>query len=560
MASASYPLLSATHEGAQFSRTNADWRWWDRDPNTDWQTDARRLAARAWDLVRNDPVMAALLHSRISGTHGNAGLRLRSLYAEDDHNETSETESCTRRDIEGVIARVSAGVQLDASGMMTRNELEEALDQMAAVSGECFAIRCYIADRPRAEYGTCWRLIRPERVSNPPGFIDSDKLYQGISLEDGRPTGIWVGPPISYGLNTLADGKTHDKKKAGWTYVPWYDEDGAPSVIRRTGLMYPGAFRGVSAFTSNMVMAKQTKGLLDAYVVAKRIQACHPIFIEVDDPIEAAKKDKNGAVYGPNTTIEPGKIYYVGRGGKVNFPTWQFNGADMREFLDTLYRNQFAAWGMPIDVVLAQLGNTNMAASRSAWLQYYRQCERWQDDHIAQVTSVIDESIVREAIARGDVKIPADLPWNKVMASRYVRPPKAMPDPLKEALAVAEWEKLGRDPTGLWAESGIDFRESTMQRAEDDKLREAQGVQSSEQKEQAAAMATAKPAPGDADKPDKSDEKPAAKTETIVFNQAHAEPTPVLVNVDIPTARKPIRFDTVRDENNRLSGLTPVYE
>ena len=299
------------------------------------------------------------------------------------------------------------------------------------------------------------------------GIKDSTWLYQGIELDDnGAPAAIWIAPPRRLRWST-------DPKE--WTRVPWYGEDGTPNVIHRSGLRIPGAWRAVTMYAPNLLLAKQVKGMVDAYAVAKRIQACHPIFIECENPVEAAKNDRNGVVYGPNTALEPGKVYYLAPGMKVTIPAWTFNGADMRVYLDSLYRNQFASWGMPIDVVLAQLGETNIAASRSAWQQYYRQCEIWQDEHIRQVSSILDECAIREAVARGE--LPASVLTPNGLASRYVRPPRAMPDPYREAQAVREWTDLGRDLTGLWAESGVDFRDSTLQRAEDDKLREAQGIE-----------------------------------------------------------------------------------
>ncbi|MBA3708132.1 MAG: phage portal protein [Planctomycetes bacterium] len=491
--------FSGAWQGAAGNRLMGPWRVWENDPNSDWTNEAASLSVRAWDLVRNDPVMAALLTAKIIGTHGAEGLRLRSQYSADRIEAVSDAEVEIRRHVEDEVA---AATSIDATGLMTRHEFEEALDELATVSGESFAVRLFIPDRPGATTATCWRIIRPERVCNPPGKTDSNALYQGLALDDnGAIAGIWIAPPRRMGSAM----PRHDD----WAFVPWYAEDGSRNVIHRIGKRMPGSYRGVSLFAANIPLAKQIKGVLDAYVVAKRVQACHPIFISCDDPLAAAAADRNGAVWGPNTTLEPGKVYYVGRDASVNFSTWSFQGADMREFLDTLYRNQFAALGMPIDVVLAQLGNTNMAASRSAWLQYYRQCTRWQDDHIEQVSRVLDEAIIREAVARGRLSFPADMPWPRIMCGRYVRPPRSMPDPLKEAMAVKAWVELGRDRTGLFAESGVDFRDSIVQRADDDRWMESQGVESAEDAAEAAepAPAEAEPAKPDEEAPPKPEEK-----------------------------------------------------
>ena len=438
------------------------WHIMPRDPNDDVAMEAMPLAVRAWDLVRNDPVMGALRNAKLVGTHGSRGLRLRSLYQADGSEAVSDEEIKVRQAIEAEIHDASCGAQLDASGIYTRLEFERALDELATVSGEAFAIRMFLPNRPGAATATCWRIIRPERVSNPPGQVDGVKLFQGLELDDnGQIIAIHIGPPRRLRTASALPAPSE------WIRVPWYAPDGSRNVIHRIGTRLPGSYRAVSMFAQLIPMAKQVKGCIDAYVIAKRIQACHPIFIKCEDPNAAAKKDRNGAVWGPNTALEPGKTYYVGKDAEIVMPTFQFQGADLREFLDTLYRNEFASWGMPIDVVLAQLGETNMAASRSAWSQYYRQCDIWQDEHIEQVSRVLDESIIREAVARKRLTFPKGMPWSKIMANRYIRPPRAMPDPKKEAEAVQLWATLGRDLTGLWAESGVDYRESIIQRADD---------------------------------------------------------------------------------------------
>lgn len=458
----------AMHEGAAYNRLMGGWSAWEHNADQVWLNESAILWVRAASLVRNDPVAAALLSAKITGTHGSEGLRFRCLYEDpgESADETVDPESTDIRDqVEAEIHRASRGTNLDAGGQMHRRAFDEALDSMAAISGESFAVRAWIPDRQGASTSTCWRLVRRDRVRNPPGEVDGPRLFQGIRLDkNGAPDGIWVAPPQRFPWNPAMEGN----KKEGWTFVKWYDDLGLPAVIHRFGMHVPGSYRGISMYSVNLPLAKQIKNMLEAYVVAKRIQACHPIFIRCADPEAAAKKDRNGALWGPNTALEPGKVYYIGDDGEITMPSFSFQGGDLREFLDTNYRNQFAAWGMPVDVVLAQLGETNMAASRSAWLQYYRQCERWQVDHIQQVSQPMDLCIIAEGVAAGRIRLPDGATVRDLLKGRYLRPPRAMPDPLKEANAVKAWAELNRDLTGLFAESGVDFRESIQQRAEDD--------------------------------------------------------------------------------------------
>jgi capsid protein len=475
-------MITNAHQGASANRLQGGWLGTDPDADDLWIYDANELATRSADAVRNDVVIAALLAAKTMGEQGARGLKFRSLVELDGNKgATSTAETDLRQQIETEISEASEGRSLDAAGMMTRREFEIGLSEQAAIRGESFAVKCYLPGRAWSYGATCWRFLRRDRVCNPPGMNDSDRLYQGFALDvNGAPTGIWVRPPQRLGV--------YSYKKSDWKFVPWYDDNGVACVIHRIGKRVPGSYRGLSMFSPLLYLATQVKKMIDAYVVAKRIQACHPIFIKCEDPAGAAKKDRNGAVWGPNTTLEPGKVYYVGPDAEMFFPSWAFNGQDMQAFLDTLYRNQFAAWGLPIDVVLAQLGKTNMAASRSAWLQFYRQCEKWQDDHIEQVSSILDANIIQEALLSGRIIAPQGMTLRELMKGRYVRPARSMPDPLKEANAVQAWKDLGRDLTGLFGESGVDFRDSIAQREEDDRWLESHDVQIETPQNSAAAV------------------------------------------------------------------------
>lgn len=477
-------------EGSAANRLTGGWAWYERDLGRDWISESAPLAERASHAVRNDPVIAALKVAVITGTHGSTGLRFRSLAESPDGEPLPEL----RDQIEAAVAEASEGCNLDAAGLLSRRGMDEALEEMAFVRGEGFAIRTWAPGRPGSVTSTCWRVVGRDRIGNPPGMTDGPTLYQGFKLDsNGAVIGFWVKP----------SDPTKQAERRAWVFAPLYDDLGLPAAIHRVGNRPPGTYRGVSELAPILPISRQVKALLEAYVVAKRVQSCHPIFIACDDPAAAAKKDARGAVWGPNTVIEPGKVYYITPGAQVHFPSYSFQGTDLREFLDTLYRNEFAAVGFPIDVVLAQLGKTNMAASRSAWLQYYRQCERRQDDHIAQVCRPMDSAIIAEAVATGRIALPAGMTIKQACRGRYTRPPRSMPDPLKEAQAVQAWRDLGRDLTGMWSESaGIDFRESVEQRAEDDAWLAEFGVTSAT----AAPAITAEPEEPEGPEDDESED------------------------------------------------------
>ena len=312
-----YQYYGGIYKGAGQNRLMADWNVWLTDPRLDYAQEAGVLAARAWDLVKNDPFAAAMVEAKIIGTHGSDGMRLRSLYQSDDNMATTDKERAIRRQIEICIQDASYGTALDAGGMLSRLDLETQLDTIACVSGDCFAVRVWKSGR-QATGAQCWRIVRPERVSNPDGRPDEDGLFQGMLFDSNtKPAGIYVDISKSLPWTGYADRK--------YDFIPWYAPDGTPNIIHRVGKRIAGLPRGISMFAPLLVQMKQLQGTAEAYVVAKRAQACYPVFVKTDDPMGAAKQDRKGAILGPHTSFAPGKVYYTARENEIVLPQWQFN-------------------------------------------------------------------------------------------------------------------------------------------------------------------------------------------------------------------------------------------
>jgi capsid protein len=456
----------STYRAAGSDRLLSDWNAWLVHPDNEWATDAQTLAVRAWDLFRNDPVARAMIQTELILTHGSEGLRYHSLYRDDDNDETSEAEHEVRSQADTVVNRTWEGVGIDAGGLLSRVELEWAIDCVGRVGGDGFGVRCWKPSRIHARFATCWRLVRGEFVTNPGYAPDTQQFFRGIEFDgDNQPVAIHVQHTVREGVTYMAP---------QWTRIPFWGEDGTPNVIFRVGDRMPGAIRGLSIFAPALTAMRHVAGTNEAFVVGKRTQASHPIIKKVPDPAAAAAADAAQNPRG-NTGVRPLSFIYTSTDSDIEFPSWSFNGADMRDFLDGQYRSICAARGLPWEFVLAQLTDANLAASRAAMLQAYRTAARWQNEQIIQCTSKMDQGAVREGIGRGEVDATAEDPA-RFMASHYRRPPRAMPDPKKEAEAGETWADMGRDFTGIFAESGLDFEQCVRQRAADDRFLKAQAV------------------------------------------------------------------------------------
>ena len=459
---------AAVYDGAKSGRMLGDWNAWLTHPDNDWAQSSITLADRAWDLVRNDPLACAIVKAELLATHGSEGLRYHSLYREADRTQTTDAERAVRLQLDTISDVTWEERGFDASGMLCRYELEKSADMVARVSGDCALIRCWKPQRQQTEFATCWRMIRPEYVGNPGYMPDNEHFYKGIEFDSNHlPIALHYQKVIRAGYTYVLP---------EWVKVPWWGDDGTPNVILRIGERVPGAIRGTTIFAPLLKYLRQVAQLNDAYIVGKRAQASHPVVKVVDNPGQAAADDARMSRRGDTSGQKSLTIIYTKNKDGVIFPSWQFMGQDFTQFLNAEYRVLTAARGMPWEYVLAQLTDANLAASRAAMLQFYRVGTGWQNEHIQQCTSPMDESYVREGIARGYCNAnPAGL-RTRLMAANYRRPPQNMPDPGKEAKAGQTWAQMGRDFTGIFGESGLNFEDCVLRRQQDELFAKAHGV------------------------------------------------------------------------------------
>lgn len=481
--SLSAAIASPHHPAAADSPLFGDWlnAVASSDPGDQWSCDANRLAARASQLVYTDAIATAIVEGLIQLILGPNGLAFRSQYQLDQReDETSEAELAIRRDIDASVRRARTGTTIDPSCRLTAREVEEQILWSEIVAGDGVAVRVVEAGRPDATHSTGWRAIDPARVCNPPADRskayqvsqpNSDSLYEGIELDPttGRPLGIHIRRRRKSSIIGA---------EQRWDYVPWRGADGTPNVIWSARVKRPGGLRGVSWFAPLLILAKHLAGTTEAYAVAKRIQACHPIIIKTDDPGATERALQTGCLLGANSKMRPGKVFFTSRDGDIVMPAWQFNGADHQQFIDSMVRSMTAALGLPFEWIMAQMSNTSWSASRTVLLQVYRTATVLQDHHIAHVTSTIDRSVIAEDVARRRIRLPASASQSPeaLLQGTYQRPPRAMPDPYKEAQAAREWFALGRSLSSAYAEQGWAFEDEVRQRAEDVRFLQSQGL------------------------------------------------------------------------------------
>lgn len=460
----------SVHAGAAVGRLFADWSAQLTDPRDDHDGDGQILAARAWSLVRDDAHCQALLTTLVRLVYGSSGFTWRSLFQADRQPDTTADEEAVRTDLECLVERASTGTRLDVDGQLTRRDLGARMLRSCAAAGNGWAIRLWRPERlaDGLPLATCWRVIADERVSTP-DYEVKEEVRNGIALNPfGSPVAIYVR-------------RQHPSVWAGdtaqWDRVPLRAKDGTRTVLHlwRPSEERPGALRGLSWFAPLIVLARNLNRLCEAFIVAKRTQACMPAVLKTSDPAALKDAARRGALFGPHLVWKPGMVAVTDTDNGVEFPAWQFQGQDYQAFIDVQLRAFGAAWGLPFQFVLQQLTEANLASAQVSLDQASITAEVVQDTCIAHVEQPIDETILREGVARGLVTVPAMADPDLLCRGRYLRPrrPDANKQRTREAAKLAL--ELGLSRETVFAEMGYDHEDERRRRLREDRQIAADG-------------------------------------------------------------------------------------
>lgn len=454
-------------EAATVDRMLGSWATEVQDPNEQFNTSGGISGSRGEWLYDNDPLGHAITETILRSTIGN-GLTWHSAFQAPGESDDAltEAEKAVRRKARRSVDRATRGTRFDAAGRMVRADMSRVILASALLTGSGWSVKQWRPNRPgRQVQATCWRIVHSSRVCNPNFGSNTDRLINGVAVDDG-------GSPLGIHVMTSHPNNFHASERFKWNFVPWYDQNGHPQITHQTLPRHPDQIRAPSWFTSVIPLLRMFGATLSAKVVADRLKASMGLICECDDPVEFARKDRNGAVLNGNTKIVPGKTYYVAKGTIWKTLDFQYNGQDFKNWADCLLELVCAPFGVSSDFVLQRFGQTSLAASRVGLIQAYQTFHGIQNWQIGYTEDTWNQSVLIEDLARGDLTLDGDdevEAMDRLLTGAYQRPARPMPDPLKEAQTADHWTKrLGRSYSAVYNDAGIDLATNNVVRAQDE--------------------------------------------------------------------------------------------
>ena len=460
----------------------ADWPILGTDPNDDVWREGSGVTNRSWHLWRANPYGRALTKTMEEGVLGPCGLLPRSLFRGATGIDQSsdpgaavaaiDSSQSARAGIEKSLRSAYRGKRFDATGMHTKREMTNLMLLSMLVAGNGWSIRQWLPNRPGRQYqATCWRVVDPSRISNPNFAANTANMFEGVQLDDnGCPVGVHVQRRNPYAMQII---------EYKWDFVPWYAPDGTLNVCHLKAPGRPDQIIGIGWFDSIMSLVHQLGEVTDAYVVAKRVQACIGYIEASGNPSASVGAQRNGSTGQSPTGATTGRMYpgmriVVPKDTTITPLNWNFMGGDHSAFQDSLLQSISAAWGLPMEFVQHRLTKSNMASARVALGQAYRTFTSVQEMLIGSVETPWAESVVMEDLARGRLNVDqSDL--DDVLSFRWNRPAKQFPDPQKEANGGLLMKELGKAPSTILAEQGLDHETEILIGQQDRAFEKAHG-------------------------------------------------------------------------------------
>ena len=455
------------------------------------------LVARARDLYRNHPVMTGAVNKIVDAFIGNRVL----LFAQPMHDllgmkvEKALDWSLTTQ-AEFKVWAYGPGHEADITRKASFGQLMRTSAIARIVDGECLlVIRNKRGGSPR--YTTCIELIDTDRLSNPNGTADGQRLPNGNTMYAGIEYAP-DGEPVAYHIRLKHPSQGNAQgENFRWERITRETSTGKPQVIHSFRQHRANQRRGISALAPVIKRVRMNDNYDIAELEAALFDAINAGFVESPYPTAdvAAAMAPSGQQSGSGWGLEKqvayrsqNKVALKGVRMIHGLPGEKFNwkqparpAGNYPAFKGAGQHDMAAGLGLSYPQLSEDWADINYSSARTLLNEKWRGFDTMGEEFCDQVCSPIYAAWLEEAVAIGTVKAPrgaARFYENRALISMasWLRPGRGKIDPLKEENASDIAVNSGRSNNAIeCASNGLDFYEVQMGAAREDLIREKLG-------------------------------------------------------------------------------------
>jgi len=420
--------------------------------------DRKAIDARAHDLVRNNEVAHSLIKRKVDNVLGpNVKLQVQVDYnalgitAEQGRELNKAIESEWALFTRDPARNCDAGQRLNF-GMMAR-----VLYRHWKVDGRCLTVPMWLPNRG-GRYGTAFRLVDPQRLSNPYGKPNSSTLRDGIEINS-------YGAPVAYWIRNANPGDllmVDLSKNFSWTRIMAVTAWGRKRVIHCFDQTQAEQTQGISHLAPVMTKMRMLGKRDELELQRAGINATYAAFIKSALPSDLMFKALTEAPDGADDdglgAVEAYSLFqnqfyenrsYIFNGARVGhlLPGEEFQtvnpqgpGGDFETSQRVWLRGVAAAGGVTYEQLTYDYSQVNYSSARAASAEVKKDDQADLECFAEGALTPMVDCWLEEAIETGRIKLPRGAPSYYDMRAAYCRlvwtsPGTAAIDPNKEANA-----------------------------------------------------------------------------------------------------------------------------
>lgn len=442
--------LEATggYNGGSLRRTGlANFRPDTGDANAAIGFDLPVMRGRSRDLARNDPVACGAINTTVGNVIG-TGLSMQSRIDADLLGLSEDEADAWQKQTTREYLLWAESTECDITRQQDMYGLQDLAFRSMLESGDTFAP--LVSAPNNSVYKLAVQLIEADRVLNPAGKMNTDRMFEGIETDAS-------GVPVRCHIARQHPGAFR-RGALEFDAVPFFTASGRRNVIQLFDKKRPGQLRGVPHLTAVIEPLKQLNRYSSAELSAAVINATNAVFMRMDpeafgDLFEGDERD----AYIRAASGWDGKLPQADNGGEgkvINLlPGEEPVSPDMSRpnvNFDPFFNAICTQIGMALDLpreVLLKAFNSSYSASRAAMLDAWRIFRKRRDFMATYFCQPIYEAWLEEAVATGRVRAPgffADPLYRRAWSGAvWVGDGPGSIDPLKEVNAAQARYDLG---------------------------------------------------------------------------------------------------------------------
>ncbi len=452
------------YAAAKESRLTGGWSPAGQDVNSLIRSSSTQIRNRSRQLVRDFAYFARAVDVLVDYTVG-TGVNFQSRVTRGvDSVGKSKLHTKAIREIEDAWQWWME--EADASGRMHYHELEQLAKRQDVESGEYLFVKIHDPDPKRfvpfalQAYEADWLTSNYTTIQ--PGMM----VDQGVEFDPKTGRAVAYHFAVPNGYNNLTGGVKAQR-------IP------VENVIHGFKTLRPNQLRGISPFTTAILIADDLHEYLNAEIDAAKLGAKYLAIIETPDSagfqVGRTSLDNTGK---PIEEMENAIIEYTRPGEKINFANANRPGDNFEPFTRLVLRMVAISTGVTYELLTGDYTGINYSNLRGIRNDFMKMIAPLQQRHIRNFSKPVFAAFMESAVMAGRLQLPGFLanprPW---LAAQWQPPGVESIDPLREGKAfIDQINGLLRSPQEVTASRGREYEDVLNEIAEAKRMADERGL------------------------------------------------------------------------------------